>query len=295
MQASDIFLRRAVGSTTVLSAWRLAARILANAALTAVLTSSSTAALAAQQLDVRDGDTTIARISLRDQTRVRVDRARITEVLGDIYDAQRNPAGRVVLVKDDQDGEIYLRPVTASSLGEAAPMPAPGAPQSALAPIKLDLKSDRGTFALLLQPVDVPGDTLVLRPVGPPPIKPSAEAASRLKGAAHVRAIKALTLAMANPDLASEVPPQWLPGGGEEKILWKEARVVLKARHAVPGMVGEVYELTNVSPTRMVLDERELFDKGVLSVALRRLVLAPGETTPLWVIRQAPTASVAPQ
>ena len=65
----------------------------------------SSVALAAQTLEVRDGDTAIARISLRDQTRIRVDRARITDVLGDIYDAQRNPSGRIVLVKDDQDGE----------------------------------------------------------------------------------------------------------------------------------------------------------------------------------------------
>lgn len=262
---------------------RMAARCLYWAVALLALAANG-GAWAAQQLDVRDGDTSIARISLRDQTRIRVDRARITDVLGDIYDAQRNPAGRIVLVKDDQDGEVYVRPVTQASLGDGA---APVLPGSALAPVKLDIKSDRGTFALLLQPMDVPGDTLVLRPAGPPPVKPTAEVAGRLKGAAHVRAIKALTLAMANPDLASEVPPQWLPGGGEELVLWKEARFVLKARHAAPGMVGEVYELSNVSGQRMVLDERELFDKGVLSVALRRLVLAPGESTAVWVIRQA--------
>lgn len=262
---------------------RLAARCLSwTVALQALVANGG--AWAAQQLDVRDGDTAIARISQRDQTRIRVDRARITDVLGDIYDAQRNPAGRIVLVKDDQDGEVYVRPVTQVSPGDGAAPVQPGSPQ---VPVKLDIKSDRGTFALLLQPMDVPGDTLILRPAGPPPIKPNAEAAARYKGAAHVRAIKALTLAMANPDLASEVPPQWLPGGGEELVLWKEARFVLKARHVATGMVGEVYELINVSGQRMVIDERELFDKGVLSVALRRLVLAPGESTPVWVIRQA--------
>ena len=141
-------------------------------------------------------------------------------------------AGRIVLVKDDQDGEVYVRPVTQALLGDGAAPVLPGSPQ---VPVKLDIKSDRGTFALLLQPMDVPGDTLILRPAGPPPIKPNAEAAARYKGAAHVRAIKALTLAMANPYLASEVPPQWLPGGGEELVLWKEARFVLKARHVATG------------------------------------------------------------
>lgn len=265
--------------------WRsgLAARLFIRAAALLGLLAAA-GAWAAQQLEVRDGDTTIARISLRDQTRIRVDRARITDVLGDIYDAQRNPSGRIVLVKDDQDGEVYVRPVPPLMASDGTVPALPGVPQ---VPVKLDIKSDRGTFALLLQPMDVPGDTLVLRPAGPPPAKPTAEAAVRLKGASHVRAIKALTLAMANPDLAGEVPPQWLPGNGEEIVLWKEARFVLKARHVVPGMVGEVYELTNVSNHRMVIDERELFDKGIVSVALRRLVLAPRESTAVWVIRQA--------
>ena len=36
----------------------------------------------------------------------------------------------------------------------------------------------------------------------------------------------------------------------------------------------------------MVLDERELFREGVVAVSIKRLVLAPGETTPVWVLRQ---------
>jgi conjugal transfer pilus assembly protein TraK len=69
--------------------------------------------------------------------------------------------------------------------------------------------------------------------------------------------------------------------------LWKEARFVQVARYDVPGLVGEVYELTNVSGQRMVIDERELYRPGVVSVSLRALQLAPGASTAVWIVRQA--------
>jgi len=37
----------------------------------------------------------------------------------------------------------------------------------------------------------------------------------------------------------------------------------------------------------MVIDERELYRTRVLAVSARQLDLAPGETTPVWIVRQA--------
>lgn len=247
------------------------------------------AAQAAQTLEVRDGDTAIARISLRDQTRIRVDRGRITNVLGDIYDVNANPAGRVTLVRDEADGEVYVKPIAWSASPDLGGTAVPAA--GAATPVKLDIKTDRGTFALLLQPSDVVGDTLVLRPLG---AAANANAFSRgalgnQRGAAHERSIKALTLAMANPELASEAPPRLVAGAagnGQEVALWREARFVLKSVQNAPGMVGETFELTNVSAQRMVVDERELYRDGVIAISIKRLVLGPGESTPVWILRQ---------
>ena len=256
-----------------------------------LLSLAPAAASASQTLEVRDGDTALARISIRDQTRIRVDRGRITDVLGDIHDETANPGGRIALVKDDADGEIYVKPM-APAVATVPPDSAQGpglptAPGQAAAPIKLDIKSDQGTFALLLQPSDVVGDTLVLRPHGPRPAAGrSTDGIGIRRGTAHERAIKALTLAMANPDLASEFAPRRLPAGGQEVALWREARFVLKAVLDAPGLVGEAFDLTNVSSQRMVLDERELYREGVVSVSVKRLVLDPGETTTVWVLRQ---------
>jgi conjugal transfer pilus assembly protein TraK len=247
---------------------------------------SSGAALAAQALDVRDGDTALARISLRDQTRIRVDRGRITDVLGDIHDPASNPTGRLALLRDEADGEVYVKPMPSSAWPSGVePASSPGA---AAAPVKLDVKTDRGTFALLLQPADVVGDTLVLRPIGAVGAVRARSEGEPRKASAHARSVKALALALANPDLEGTPRATPVAGGGREVALWREARFVLRETQHAPGLVGESYELTNISGLRMVIDERELYREGVVAVAVKRLTLAPGETTPVWLIRQAP-------
>lgn len=230
---------------------------------------------AVEPIVVRDGDTTVLPVSLVDQTRLRVDGGRILDVIGDVYDADKNPSGRVVVLKDEPAGEVYVKPMTfIDGTGRSAQ------PQT----VKLDVKTDRGTVGLLLQPMGVPGDTKTLRIVG----GQRASARGPLdKGPAHLRAVKALTLAMAAPELGAEVSPQDLPNGGKEVALWQEARFVLKQRYQVPGLVGEAYELTNTSAQRMVLDEREFYRDGVVSVGLKSLSLQPGESTPVWIIRTA--------
>lgn len=247
---------------------------------------SSGAALAAQALDVRDGDTALARISLRDQTRIRVDRGRITDVLGDIHDPASNPTGRLALLRDEADGEVYVKPMPSSAWPSGVePASSPGA---AAAPVKLDVKTDRGTFALLLQPADVVGDTLVLRPIGAVGAVRARSEGEPRKASAHARSVKALALALANPDLDGAPRATQVAGGGREVALWREARFVLRETQHASGLVGESYELTNISGQRMVIDERELYREGVVAVAVKRLTLAPGETTPVWLIRQAP-------
>lgn len=271
-------------------------------------------AYAAKTMDIRDGDTAIAVISARDQTRIRVDRGRIIEVFGDVYEPSKNPGGRLLL-RDEGNGEVFIKfvPVAASSLPSAAiptapvmPAASPGADDaSPLAaspvtpavsasvggPLKVDIKTTRGTVGLLLHPANVVGDTLVLQVSGGNAKAPTDVRSASGKSSAHVRAIKALTLAMAVPEYANEAVSRpgagRAPGGGEDVSLWREARFTLKTRYEAPGLVGESYVLTNVSDARMVIDERELYRDGVLSVAVRQLALAPGESTPVWIVRAA--------
>jgi conjugal transfer pilus assembly protein TraK len=241
-------------------------------------------ALALKEIAIRESDTVVVPVSLRDQTRIKVKHGRISDVLGDVYDAQRNPTGRVAVIQDD-DGEAYVKPV----IQVAGALPGSGLPYSpstsANAPIKLDFKSSQGSFALLLQPMDTPGQTLEVRVVGAP--APAAAVGARSRSMNHVRAIKALTLAMANPAAAEAAGANsgTVRELNQEVQLWREARFVLRTAHFSGALVGEAYELTNVSAAQMVIDERELYTQGVLAVSAKRLILEPGESTPVWIVR----------
>ena len=65
--------------------------------------------------------------------------------------------------------------------------------------------------------------------------------------------------------------------------LWNEARFVLVRTLEGP-LVGEKYQLTNVSKSRMVIDERELYRRGVLAVMVETLELEPGESAQVMVV-----------
>jgi conjugal transfer pilus assembly protein TraK len=65
--------------------------------------------------------------------------------------------------------------------------------------------------------------------------------------------------------------------------LWNEARFVL-VRTLDGSLLGEKYQLTNVSKARMVIDERELYRRGVLAVMIETLELEPGEATQVFVV-----------
>lgn len=252
--------------------------------LAAVLLAASGPVSAAQFIDARDGDTAIAKMSIKDQTRIKLERGRITDVIGDVYSKDKNPVGRIVVIADEDDGEVYVRPVDGSAR-----------------PIKIDLRTERGKFSLLLQPIDMPGDTLVLRPRGmaQPPGSALAAQSVELAGAgmalttqatgtplarnaSHVRALKALTLAMAGSELPADVEVRTV---NQVVALWREARFVLGSIYLARELVGESYELTNISDAGMVIDERELYRDGVQSVSVKLQQLAPGARTAVWVVR----------
>ena len=105
----------------------------------------------------------LAKVSRKEVTRISVDRGRIRKVTGN--------AGEFVLEKDDEKGQIFVRPTD---------------PQSTK-PINLFLTSDRGTVALLLQPVDTPSDSIVIRE---PRERSAAPLASLVRAARPPRAVQ---------------------------------------------------------------------------------------------------------
>lgn len=240
---------------------------------------------AAQFVDVRDGDSAIVKLPVKDQTRIKVQGGMIVKVYGDVWDNEKNPGGRIAVLTDEAAGEIYVQPV----------------PQGgAMRPIKLDIKTDLGTYALLLQPLDMPGDTIIMVPRGKARQRgleqaraaqesPSANAevirsdASEKKTGSFIRSIKGWMLAMALGEAPRDVEVR---DARKVITLWKEVHFQLDDQWMGREWVGERYTLVNKTAERLVLDEREFYRKGVLAVTVSKHTVDPGSATAVWVLRQ---------
>lgn len=258
---------------------------------------------ALQIVDARDGVAVEAILSIKEPTRIRIEGAPITDVFGNIHSsscggmaagasgssgspvaplsAAVNPAGEIVVECDRDKGEIYVRPVPNAGDGSAA----------AGKPVNLFISSAHTTYTLILRRADTPADTILIRDRSVPPGPVDGRAPSGPSGpsAHHVRAMKALLVAMAS----DRVPPDVRVDELNQPVqLWAEARFALMRRYEGRGLSGEKYLLQNISAAVMVLAEQE-FDRPdskaggqVLGVAVEHHQLRPGESTSVYVIRR---------
>jgi conjugal transfer pilus assembly protein TraK len=212
-------------------------------------------ALAQQVVEARDGATVLARVSRQEVTRIAFERSRVRRVTGN--------ANEFVLEKDDERGQVFIRPAD---------------PQSTK-PINLFVSSDRGTVSLLLQPVDVPGDSIVIRePRATADAPPRLEASSR-----HVRTLKNLLVALADDSLPEDMEVR---EPGRDIALWSGTRLTLERVLLGAHVVAEKYRLANTGAAALTLHEPDLHKRGVMAVSVERVSLQPGEATPVFVIRE---------
>lgn len=259
-------------------AWQSAAVLL--------LAAASVNSGAAQRKEIRDGLAVEAIISEREVTRIRVENAKITGVVGKIQSASGcvstaepsvpaaptaptqplQTAAEASITCDLSKGEIYLR-----ALGTGKK------------PINLFVSTDRATYTLVLRKDDRPSDTIVLFDPSLPKAEDSA-GSSRPKQASHVKGIKAMLRAM----LARRTPDDVLAEDVNVPLrLWQEASLTLTRTYRGRGFVGERYQLTNIGGLPMTVTEQE-FDRegdGVVAVAVESLNLRPGDATWVYVIR----------
>ena len=220
-----------------------------------LLLALSSPAAALQILDVKDGETVLGKISQKEVTRIGVERGRIRKVTGN--------AGEFVLEKDEEKGQIFIRPMSPDSTK----------------PINLFITSERSTIGLVLQPVDTPSDTIVIRE-GRDPLTSN----SRLeKSGRHVRTIKNLLLMMAGDALPDDMEVR---EPVRDLALWPGARLTLQRQWVGSSVVGEKYLLMNAGAAALELAERDLFKRGVMALSIEQASLRPGESTQLFVIRE---------
>ena len=216
----------------------------------AILLATSLDAYAAQVLTGKPDDTLAASVSRAEPTLIRVDGHRIRRIFG--------AEGDFTVTPDKDAGTAYLKPVTDKQAFSAF------------------VSDDAGhTWKLLLSVADGPSDSIIIK--GKP--DPGSKQAGR--DLASIQAIKRVLLALASdqePDTETRVVNEIVP-------LWQESLFVL-VKVLDGALKGEKYLLTNTSAKPMVIDERELYRRGVIAISVEKPRLEPAETTAVYVIRE---------
>ena len=152
-------------------------------------------------------------------------------------------------------------------------------PKSGMRAISLQASDDTGgTYVLNLTPRDIPAEMILIKPHGGS--KRTKAGGTKPVANDYQRAVKNMLLSMSgeNDDVEYQIVNKKIP-------LWNEVSFYLQRKYLDDDLIGERYMLTNVSPAEMVVAEQELYRPGVMAVAVENLNLAPGTSTPVYIVR----------
>lgn len=208
------------------------------------------AASASQTLTGKPDETLAASVSRAEPTLVRVDGQRIRRVFG--------AEGDFMVTPDPDTGAAYIKPTTDKAAFTAF------------------VTDDAGrTWKLLLASTDGVSDSIVIKAA-----RGSGDPKAEGRDFARNQSIKRAILQIDSNDDDSGAR-----NVNEVVPLWDESIFVLTRVIEGP-FRGEKYRLTNVSAKPMIIDEREIYRRGVVAISIERPTLNPGESTSVIVISE---------
>ena len=216
---------------------------------------------ATQLIEHADRGHVSVNISASETNRLAIEGRRIAHVV---------PSVKGVLAgqKDEALGAYYF------TLANASPHPGT---------VTVFVSDEKGlTYKLILVPRPMAGEEIIIRPPEEK-MPPSSRAVTGGRALSYQRRIKDLMLVMADDELKDRVEAVAV---NQEVALWKETRLVLLAKYLDSDMVGEKYQLSNVSPSPMLLVEQELYRQGVRAVSVQHHTLMPGDGTDVYIVRE---------
>jgi conjugal transfer pilus assembly protein TraK len=224
-----------------------------NKILSIALLAASFSVNAAQVLVGKPDDTLTASVSRSEPTLIRIDGHRVRRIFG--------AEGEFAITADKEAGTAFIKPSTDKPT------------------ISLFVSDENGrTWKLLLAVNDGPSDSITIKGRSTGNV-----AQPQGKDVPRIQRIKRVLLA-----LQSESPSDSdmdVRATNEIVPLWSE--VMFVQTKVVDGpLKGEKYQLTNTSAKPMVIDERELYRRQVVAIAVGKPQLAPGELTEVFVISE---------
>lgn len=207
----------------------------------------SVSAFALQIKGVVDNETVSAKISSMDITRILVQSDRIKSFKG--------ISGAYTRENDKNNGEVYIQPTVSYQN----------------TPFTVLVETEQGRhLTLLLNPMPVPGGTLLLVPKGV-----GRQQAARFEQASDYElTVSHLIRAMA----ADSMPEGYAIKEIDNKKVYAIGNIaILRLKTVYQGLnfQGEIYELTNTQSVPITLDERTFFKPGTRAVSLENITVAP--------------------
>lgn len=221
------------------------------------ITWNLSAAYGAQLYPLNDLHVIKATISHQGLTRITVKDDRILNVFG--------ITGEYVLETDEDQGQIFIRPMGAGSLN----------------PISLTLTTEKGyTQDLRLAPMDKAPEALILQAE-----EASNEGLAKKKAQSIASLGEIESLIQACQEERIPVDYRSMPLDIVPKKVGtqhKEYRLIREIRG--PGLKGLTYEVRNTSQIPLIMAEQSFADRDVIAVYMPLRLLNPGEKTHVYVI-----------
>lgn len=217
------------------------------------------AATSVQVFNFKDGGSDLAEVSTREVNIIKL------------------PSPDIKVVTNSNNVEIKI-------LGENALLQFTGEAQ----PTSLVFLSKKGVYSLTVIPRGIPSATIVIKDEQ----AEKSEAHSWETSSDYVGVIKHLVKSM-----YTNTPPE---GYKVERIerqitpLWEKTLLTHKYRYYGAALVGDVYELKNISEQNMVIKPSEFYVKGILAVSLESENLSKGQSTLVYIVRQSSSAEHRP-
>lgn len=225
--------------------------------LCAVLVLASAQAQALQIVNGVEGNTLFVKASLRDLNRISIE------------------GGKVRLVKAADDGLLTGSADTVTGQALVQPL--------VKDPFGIFVFSQSGrTYSLVLQPQDIPGESIVIRETALPTVA-SFKPGSIEKAASYQQAIKKMMQALMGVTRLDGIE---VKTGWDEIKLWQNSRFALEKTLTGQTLIGDQYRLFNTSDATMRIAEQEFYKKGVVAVAVSDRVIEPGRSTQVFIVKR---------
>lgn len=229
--------------------------------LATVIAFASLSASALQTVEPVEGHNSFVKISAKETTRIAIEGGKIRSLIA--------TDGEITAEKDDDRGQIFIRPVVLNK------------------PINVRIIAGSGaTYNLVMQAVDIPQEDIVIKEPFSARIDRAERAGvgtnRRVAAGGVPKAVRSLVASMALEEAPSSVDVR---PSNQEFALWENTRFVMTAVYNERELIGEKYVLTNIGKTSIRLVEQELYRKGVVGVAIENMQLDPGQSTNIYVVR----------